>query len=295
MKKQFAIGLSVIIALLIMVFGINYLKGINMFKASNYYTASYTNVAGLTQSAPVMLNGFKVGIVREIRYEYDNPGHVLVELSLDKELRLPEGTKAVIASDMLGTASVQLQMGTGSNFYKVGERLEGTTASGLMDNVSGEILPAIVAMLPKIDSILTSLNTVAANPALVTSMERLDRVMASLETSSAQLNRFMTTMPAIATDAKSITGNVNTMTADLTQVTAMLKNMPMDSTMRNVQQASESLKQLMADLNNPNSTLGAMMNDRALYNNLNNSAASLDSLLKDVKKNPKRYISIKLF
>lgn len=148
MKKQFAIGLSVIIALLILVFGINYLKGINMLKASNYYTASYTNVAGLTQSAPVMLNGFKVGIVREIRYEYDNPGHVLVELSLDKELRLPKGTKAVIATDMLGTASVQLQMGTGKDFYNVGERLEGVTSSGLMDNVSGEILPAVVGMLP---------------------------------------------------------------------------------------------------------------------------------------------------
>ena len=295
MKKQFAIGLSVIIAILILVFGINYLKGINMFKASNYYTASYTNVAGLTQSAPVMLNGFKVGIVREIRYEYDNPGHVLVELSLDKELRLPVGTKAVIASDMLGTASVQLQMGTGKEFCKVGDRLEGTTAPGLMDNVSGEILPAVVAMLPKRDSILMSLNTVAANPALVSSIERLDRVMANLETSSTQLNRFMATMPAIASDAKSITGNVNTMTTDLTQVTAMLRNMPLDSTMRNVQQASESLKQLMAELNNPNSTLGALMNDRGLYNNLNNSAASLDSLLKDVKKNPKRYISIKLF
>ena len=104
MKKQFAIGLSVILALLVVIFGINYLKGINMFKAANYYTVSYTNVSGLTQSAPVMLNGYKVGIVRSINYEYDNPGHVLVELSLDKELRLPEGTKAVIAVDMLGTA-----------------------------------------------------------------------------------------------------------------------------------------------------------------------------------------------
>ena len=295
MKKRFAIGLSVILALLVVIFGINYLKGINMFKAANYYTVSYTNVSGLTQSAPVMLNGYKVGIVRSINYEYDNPGHVLVELSLDKELRLPEGTKAVIAVDMLGTASVQLNMGTAQQYVKVGERIPGETATGMMDNISQEMLPTIVAMLPKVDSILMSLNTIVANPALVSSVERLDRVMANLESSSRQLNAFMGTMPAIASDAKGITGNLNLMSSDLTEMTKRLNALPIDSTMQNVQAASESLKQLMAQLNNPNSTLGALTHDKALYNNLNQSAASLDSLLKDVKANPKRYIHIKVF
>lgn len=249
MKKQFAIGLSVILALLVVIFGINYLKGINMFKAANYYTVSYTNVSGLTQSAPVMLNGYKVGIVRSINYEYDNPGHVLVELSLDKELRLPEGTKAVIAVDMLGTASVQLNMGTAQQYVKVGERIPGETATGMMDNISQEMLPTIVAMLPKVDSILMSLNTIVANPALVSSVERLDRVMANLESSSRQLNAFMGTMPAIASDAKGITGNLNLMSSDLTEMTKRLNALPIDSTMQNVQAASESLKQLMAQLN----------------------------------------------
>ena len=92
LPKTFVIGLCVIIALLIVIFGINYLKGINMFKGANYYYASYTNVAGLAQSAPVTINGYKVGLVREIEYEYDNPGHIKVELSLDKSLRLTKGT-----------------------------------------------------------------------------------------------------------------------------------------------------------------------------------------------------------
>ncbi|MCM1483585.1 MAG: MlaD family protein [Muribaculaceae bacterium] len=295
MKKQFAIGLSVIVALLVLVFGINYLKGINMFKATNYYTASYTNVAGLAQSAPVMLNGYKVGIVRDIRYEYDNPGHVLVELSLDKELHLPEGTEAVIASDMLGTASVELHMGTSDRYIKVGSRIPGSTAAGLMDNLSGNMLPAIIGMLPKIDSILVSLNAVVANPALTSSVERLDKVMANLETSSRQLNTFMASMPAIANDTRGITGNLYTMSTDLTDMASKLNKLPLDSTMQNVYEASASLKVLMEQMNDPNSTLGALMNDRALYNNLNNSAASLDSLLKDVKQNPKRYINIKVF
>ncbi|MDE6174658.1 MAG: MlaD family protein, partial [Duncaniella sp.] len=116
--KEFIIGGSVLLSLLILFFGIDYLKGINIFKSANYYYASYTNVTGLAQSAPVTLNGFKVGLVREISYEYDNPGHVLVELSLDKQLKLPVGTKAAIVTDMLGTSSVELRMAAGKDFYE---------------------------------------------------------------------------------------------------------------------------------------------------------------------------------
>lgn len=295
MKKEFIIGISVLVAVLILVFGINYLKGINIFKASNYYTASYTNVAGLTQSAPVTINGFKVGIVREINYEYDNPGHILVEFALDEHLRIPRGTKAVISSDMLGTASVHLIMPPVTDYHNVGDKLIGETAPGLMDNVSAELLPAVVNLLPKIDSILTSVSALVANPALTSSIVRLDNSMANIEKSSVQLNRFMASMPAIAGDAKTMMGNLNTVSSDLTQISSTIKNLPIDSTMQNVEQATLALKSLMNQLNNPNSTLGALTSDRSLYNNLNQSAASLDSLLKDVKQNPKRYIHIKVF
>ena len=100
MKKLFSrevkIGAAVLIALIALVFGINYLKGVNIFKSANYYYASYTNVTGLAQSAPVTVNGYKVGLVREVAYEYDNPGHVKVELSLDRQLRVPEGTSPTL-------------------------------------------------------------------------------------------------------------------------------------------------------------------------------------------------------
>jgi len=111
-SREVKIGASVLVALLALVLGINYLKGVNIFKAANYYYASYTNVAGLAQSAPVTLNGYKVGLVRDVAYEYDNPGHVRVELSLDRQLRLPEGTAAAIVTDMLGTSTIELRMGT---------------------------------------------------------------------------------------------------------------------------------------------------------------------------------------
>ena len=302
LPKTFVIGLCVIIALLVLVFGINFLKGVNLFKAANYYYASYTNVAGLNLSAPVTINGYKVGLVRDIQYAYDNPGHIKVELSLDKELHLTRGTKAMLVTDMLGTASIELVMGRDPQMLEVGSELIGQTSSGLMDNVSQDLLPGITAMIPKIDSLLVALTEVASNPAIGTSLDHLNATLVNLESASGQLNGLMRSMPGIVSDAgvtmgnvKSMSSNLNVISNDLTSVSNTLKGMPLDATMNNVLEASRSLNEVLANLNNPNSSMGLLLNDRQLYQNLRNASASLDSLLIDVKKNPKRYISLKLF
>ena len=167
MKKKFSkeliIGGLVLLALLILVFGINYLKG--------------------------------VCLVREISYEYDNPGHIKVEMSLDRHLKLPRGTKAMLTTDMLGTSSIALEMAPGKDFHNVGDQLIGANASGLMSSVTNDIMPSITAILPKIDSILTSMTTIVSDPALLASVQRLDKIMANIETSSAQLNTTMKAMP----------------------------------------------------------------------------------------------------
>ncbi len=299
MKKRFSkeliIGGLVLLALLILVFGINYLKGVNMFKRSNYYFATYTDVAGLAQSAPVTVNGFKVGLVREISYEYDNPGHIKVEMSLDRHLKLPRGTKAMLTTDMLGTSSIALEMAPGKDFHNVGDQLIGANASGLMSSVTNDIMPSITAILPKIDSILTSMTTIVSDPALLASVQRLDKIMANIETSSAQLNTTMKAMPRIAEDASGLMTDLKTISNDLTALSAKLREMPIDSTMNSVNSIAARLNTSMEKLNSKDSSLGLLLNDTGLYNNLNASAASLDSLLKDVKQNPKRYISIKVF
>lgn len=293
-KKEVLIGLCAVMALAVLYFGIEFLKGVNIFKPANYYYASYTDVAGLQKSAPVTVNGFKVGQVREISYEYDNPGHVRVELSLDRELRLPVGTKAVIEQDLLGTSTVVLHMGSSKDFHEVGNRLEGETAQGLMGSVSEQLMPSVSAIFPKIDSLVTALNTLVRDPALSSSVKRLDDITLSLNSTMKQLNATARQLDPVMKNVNGITGNVNTITADLTQVSGKLAELPVDSLMNNIMVLSGNLRALSEELDNPESTIGALTHDRALYNNLNNAAASLDSLLIDVKKNPKRYISIKL-
>ena len=299
--KEFTIGLSVVIALLVLFFGINYHKGITIFHPTNYYYVSYTIVAGLSQSAPVTINGFKVGLVREIEYEYDNPGHVRVELSLDQALRIPRGSKAVLVTDMLGTSSIELRLNTGNQFHDIGEKLIGENSTGLMSSITTDVMPGIASIIPKVDSLLVAITTIATDSALINSVHRLDRIMANLESSSTQLNKVMNTMPGIAGDAGTVMKNFTkvssdftTISSDLAVVSTELKQMPIDSTMANIHTLSIQLNDLMRKINSPNSSAGMLLNDTQLYNNLNNASASLDSLLKDVKKNPKRYISIKL-
>ncbi len=302
-SREVKIGASVLIALLALVFGINYLKGVNIFKASNYYYASYTNVAGLAQSAPVTLNGYKVGLVREVAYEYDNPGHVRVELSLDRQLRLPEGTSAAIVTDMLGTSTIELRMGTSPNYMEVGQKLNAIEGGGLMDKVSTELMPTVMQIAPHIDSLVVALTAIAADPALTSSVKRLDVIMANLEKSTTQLDRAMSTMPAIMGNANTTMANVSEISANISQVSKALavlsedlKNMPLDSTLTHINNITAHLDEATEQLNSSNSSLGLLLNDPGLYNNLNNSAAHLDSILIDLKKQPKRYIpSIKIF
>lgn len=293
-KKEVIIGACVVVALAVLFLGIEFLKGVNVFKPANFYTASYTNVAGLQVSAPVTLNGFKVGQVRNIRYEYDNPGHVTVELSLDKELRVPTGSKAVIEQDLLGTSTVALHFSSSTSYHEVGNRLIGETAAGMLDGVSGDLMPKINSILPKIDTLLTNINILVADPALRASVGRLDNITMQLEGTMRSINGTVAKLPPVVRNVDGITSNVNTITADLAELSGQLKTLPVDSLMNNMMTVSENLKALSRELNNPNSTLGALTHDRQLYDNLNAASASLDSLLIDVKRNPKRYISIKL-
>lgn len=298
MKKKFSkeviIGITVLASLFILFVGIDYLKGINLFKAANYYYVSYTNVAGLTISSPVTVNGYNVGLVREMQYEYDNPGHILVELSLDKQLRIPEGSEALLKVDMLGTASIELKMAENTNFVEIGGRIDGRTPGGLMDAVSNDLMPSVASIMPKIDSLLTSINTLVSDPAMLNSVKRLDKITANLETTSSQLAQMAKTMNPAINNVAQMTDNLNGISANLNDITTELNEAPIDSTLNSINSIAANAKQLTDKLNGSDSSLGLLLNDTRLYDNINGTVISLDSLFIDIKKNPKRYINIKL-
>ena len=279
----------------ILFFGINYLKGINIFRASNYYFAVYENVAGLAVSAPVNANGFKVGQVREMRYLYDNPGHVEVELALDADLKITEGTVAIMTTDMLGTGSITLEIPKTDKYLAKGTTLESTTATGLMDNLSGDLMPGISGMLPKIDSLLVAVTNVVTDPSLALALKRLDAITADLNVMSGNIARATKPLPGVIENASTVAANLNTMSAKLDSLSTTLQGLPLDETMQNVQVLTQNLKDITAKMQTNDSSLGMLINDPGLYESLNHTVASLDSLINDVKAQPKRYLKFSVF
>lgn len=294
-NKEFVIGISVILALVILYVGIDYLKGINLFKPGNFYTATYTNVAGLETAAPVSIDGYKVGQVRNINFNYDNPGHIEVELLLNKSLRLPKDSKAYISSGLLNGAYVEIKLGQSKEMIEIGGQIEGAVNPDMMSALSDGLLPSVQSILPKVDSLLLNLNRLVADPALAKSIQSLDGITSNINLASGRLNSLMSReVPMILGNASGVANNLDTITANLAVLSAQLKSLPVASTMDNVNDITANLAKFSDQLNSANSSLGKIMNDPELYNRINKVTADVDSLILDLQKNPKRYISIKL-
>ena len=294
-SKEFIIGLSVIIAALVLFFGIEFPKGINLFRPANYYYAYYSNVDGLAVASPVQVNGYKVGQVREIIYDYADPGKIKVMLAMDKKLSIPADSYAEMGQTMLSGAYINLKIGKSAKKLAVGEEIPSGTSNGMMESISNEIMPAISQIMPKIDSLLSNLNTLVADPALLQSIQRLDGITANvLGVTEGLSNTMSRDVPLVVRDARSITHQIDSVSANLLALSKTLKQLPIATTMANVNDITANLSNFATKLNSSTSTLGRLTNDDELYHRLNQVSADIDSLIVDIKRNPKRYISIKL-
>lgn len=290
MRKEFKIGLAGIAALVILFCGIKYLKGINMFKPESYYLVEFENVNGLPQSSPVFANGFKIGIVRDIQYNYAKPGHVLVGIELDEHMKIPKGSRAELVTEMLGTVKMNLLLDLqNTTYYNEGDTLPGSANNGFMGAAEQDLLPKLQQMMPKMDSILGSLNKLLADPALAQTLHNAEQLTASLNAASEQLNKLM------STDVPQVMGNVNDITANLKVISGNLKGVDYASTILKVDSTLANVRMLTDKLNRKDNTLGLLMNDSSLYQNLNATATNAASLLKDLETHPKRYVHFSLF
>lgn len=294
-SKEFIIGFSVIAAIVILFFGIDYLKGINLLNPANYYYASYDNVAGLEVSAPVTIDGYKVGQVREMSFDYENPGKIRVLLALDKNLRIPADSKAKMGTTLMSGNYIELQLGKNNEKLNIGDEIPTVESTDLMSSISQDVMPAVNTILPHIDSLINNLNKLVADPALLSAIQRLDGISNNLLLTSDGLRSTVNRdLPSVMGNVKSVTTGLDTICANLGILSAQLKSLPLNQTVDNVNELTANLSQFSRQLNDRNSSLGKLTNDPELYNRLNRVAADVDSLIVDIKKNPKRYISIKL-
>lgn len=289
MKTEVKIGLTGVIALVALFLGINFLKGINLFSSSEVYYISFSNTKGLTKSSAVYADGYKVGIVSDIRYDYHQPGEVIVEISTDKGLRIPKGSSAQLDEALLGGCTLNMLLATNlREAYQPGDTIKGNDVSGLMEKVGG-MVPQLEQVVAKVDTLVATLNTLVSNPNLPLILQNAELVTENLNSSSKQLNTLL------RNEIPQMTGTFTQAGENISVLTDKMNQLDLQATLAGVNQAISSIHTMMEQIQNPNGTLGKLMNDPSVYDNLNHTVQSADSLVTDLKMHPKRYVHFSVF
>lgn len=290
--KEVKIALVSILGIVVLFFGMQYLKGLSIFTNDNSYYVAFSDATGLSESAPVYANGYRVGVVKALNYNYDPHGKIMAEVGLDKAMRVPSGSRAELASDLLGNIRINLVLSDDPlHMLAVGDTLLGGAETGIMSKI-GDMMPAIESIVPKLDSIMGSLNMLLADPALQHVLHNVEGMTANLDATSRDLRALSSSLnrdvPGLLKKADGVMDNTQQLTANLSAVDVAQMMAKVDQTLKNVEDMTNKL-------NSNEGTLGLLMRDRQLYNNLTSTAADADSLLIDFKAHPKRYIHFSVF
>lgn len=292
LTKEIKIALVAIVGILVMYFGINFLKGMNLFSTNNAYYMTFDDIQGLGASTPIYADGYKVGIVDGLEYDYKENGPIKVKVDIIKDLRIPQGSKAEIVKDLMGNLQVNLLLANNPRErVEPGGIIPGAVNGGMMDKAAN-LVPVVEKMLPKLDSILTSVNALLADPALAASLHNVETITSNLTVSTRELNTLMAGLnkqvPGMVRKANGVLDNTNRLTANLA-------SLDVQGTLNKVNQTLESAHQFTEKLNSNQGSLGLLMNDTKLYDNLTSTMSHADSLVIDLKAHPKRYVHFSVF
>ena len=290
--KEIKIALVAIVGILIMYFGINFLKGINLFSTNSYYYMTFNDIQGLGASTPVYADGYKVGTVDAVDFDYGQTGPIKVKADINKELRIPKGSQAEIVKDLMGNIQVNLLLANNPRErIEPGGIIPGAVNEGALGKVSA-MVPTIEKMLPKLDSILGSLNALLADPALAASLHNIQTITGDLTVSTKELN---TLMAGLNKQVPGMINRANGVLDNTQKLTSNLASLDVQGTLNKVNETLESAQAFADNLNSNKGTLGLLMNDPQLYNNLNATMRDADSLVVNLKQHPKRYVHFSLF
>ena len=292
LTKEIKIALVAIVGILIMYFGINFLKGMNLFSTNNAYYMTFDDIQGLGASTPIYADGYKVGIVDGLEYDYKENGPIKVKVDIIKDLRIPQGSKDEIVKDLMGNLQVNLLLANNPRErVEPGGIIPGAVNEGMMDKAAN-LVPVVEKMLPKLDSILTSVNALLADPALAASLHNVETITSNLTVSTRELN---TLMAGLNKQVPGMIGKANGVLDNTNRLTANLASLDVQGTLNKVNQTLESAHQFTEKLNSNQGSLGLLMNDTKLYDNLTSTMSHADSLVIDLKAHPKRYVHFSVF
>lgn len=288
-SKEAKIGFTGILSLVILFIGLNFLKGVNLFSTQNTYYINFKNAKALSKNSTVYADGYNVGVVSGIHYDFEKPGTVIIEISVDKKLRIPKGSNAKLDEAMLGGCTLNLMLGANTGeAYMPGDTIQGSDANGLMTEAAN-LMPQVEQVMSKVDTLLASLNKLAADPNIAKTLQNAETLTNNLSESTKELNQLL------KNDLPQLTGTFNQAGQNVVKLTDNLNQIDLQATMDSVNHAIGSVNRMLAEMQNPKGSLGLLMKDPELYNNLNHTVQSADSLLTDLKAHPKRYVHFSVF
>lgn len=314
MKKNIITGIIVVIALVMFFFGLNFLKGHNIFYNDNTFYAIYTHVDGLKKANKVTIRGFKVGEVEDIAFTSERADLLIVSFSVSGDYKIPKGTIAqIVTTDIMGSRSLELRLPPEVEYgYLVsGDTLDGGMSKGLKEEVSAQVRPLKAKaqeLMASLDSILNATQAVLgkdSQKSLIASIENMDKTFINLEKATSSLSQVMTSeeknMQSILQNMASITDNLNRNKDDVTKIignvsafTDTLAQADFAGTLLKAQEAIEQFTVMTEKIKNGEGTIGALLNDKQLYDDLESAAVSLERLMTDLRMNPKKYVQFSL-
>lgn len=288
-SNEFKIGFWAIVAIVVMFYGIRYLKGINSFKEGQFYYLNCDKVDGLAVSSHVKLNGLKVGMVRSMEYDQKSK-RVLVLLNLyDTDLKIPTDSRVFVQSELLGTSDVVLDFGDATSFYQPWDTIMAPASSAGLLEKADPIVEKINSLMPKIDTLISGINVLVNESKMQESLLQINTLTQHLNSTVNQLNQLL------RNDVPGIMSNLESATANLDTITVQAKEADIKQLLVNTNETIKTANGLLKQMQSKDGTVGKMLNSDEVYEQLNRTIADVDSLINDIKANPKRYIHIKVF
>ena len=295
--REIKVGILAVVCIFLLFFGFNYLKGVNIFSSIHSFHGVYTNIHGLELQAPVYIRGYKVGQVDNIDYDFTRDSSFTVDISIKRNINLPKGTRMALVSDgIMGGMAIELILPTMGEapqeelaYIPTGTTIPTTIVPGLLDGLQESVIQPLSNTLASLDTLVGQLQAQLDNNHIESILANADLAVADLQTSSKQLKNVMNNqVPSVIT-------KLDTTMSDLQQVVADVKDANLKATVARVDTALDNVNYLIADFRSPNGTVGMLLNDKGLYNHIDSAVVSVDSLLVDLKANPKRYVHFSLF
>jgi phospholipid/cholesterol/gamma-HCH transport system substrate-binding protein len=290
-SKEIKIALVAILSAALIYVGIIFLKGLKLFNDEVSYFVEIADVQGMPTASDVRANGMKVGTVKAISFNAARQ-NMLVEITINPNFHLPKGTSVYMTKEMLGNATMNLKLGNNPNdIMQPGDTLQGAPMTDLM-SAAGNMVPQVQALLPKVDSILTALNTLSNDPALTTSVHNMAYISEELKVTTTQINGLLKGVPQLMDKTNNICTNMETTTAHLNQIDLIGMANKADATLGNLQDMTFRISTAM---NDKSTSLGMLMNDNSIALHLDSTMINSSRLLEDFRLHPKRYVHFSLF